>query len=398
MNILIVHNYYKLPGGEGIVVENEKNMLLENGHNVFLYTRDNKEIDKYSLIKKIFLPINYLFNLKTYFDIRRIIMANKIDIVHVHNTINIISKSVYYAANSLNIPIVQTVHNFRLICPNGLLYRNGKYCDDCINNNLLCAIKHKCYRNSIFETILSTINFKQFREAKIFKKINFICLSNINKDKLMQINRIYKNNIIDESKIFVKPNYTDDKNIFIESNKRNNNFICASRLEDSKGIQDLLTAWKEIKDFDLLIYGVGPDEEKYKEYIKNNSLKNVFLLGQIDRNSLIDKMSMAKAVIFPTHLFESFGLTVIEAYSVGTPAIVPDFGNAGELVIDGVTGYKYTKNNIEDMRKTINKINSKKELYKNALIEYQKRYTKQNNYKQLISIYNSCIERQTKDL
>ena len=117
--ILIVHNHYKIPGGEDIVVENEKNLLVEHGHKVMLYTRDNSEIGQFDLIRKLKLPFGAIFSMKTYLDVRRIIKQEKIEIVHVHNTLNLISPSVYYAAFSSGIPIVQTIHNFMLHCPAG---------------------------------------------------------------------------------------------------------------------------------------------------------------------------------------------------------------------------------------------------------------------------------------
>ena len=113
--VLIVHNYYQLPGGEDTVVANEKKMLENNGHTVILYTRENSELTKLGAIRKLLLPFDAVFNIKTYKDVRKLIKGQKIDMVHVHNTLSLISPSVYYAAHSMKVPIIQTVHDFRTL-------------------------------------------------------------------------------------------------------------------------------------------------------------------------------------------------------------------------------------------------------------------------------------------
>ena len=151
--ILVVHNYYKIPGGEDTVVQNEMKMLEDAGHYVMLYARHNSELEQMSKIGKLCLPLTTIFSVRTYRDIKKIIRENKIDVVHVHNTLNLISPAVYYAALRCKVPVIQTIHNFRLLCPAATCYRDGKICEDCIEKNLGCAVKHSCYRNSKIETL-----------------------------------------------------------------------------------------------------------------------------------------------------------------------------------------------------------------------------------------------------
>ena len=114
-NILIVHNYYQVPGGEDTVVANEKKMLEKHGHKVVLYSRNNVELKQMSKSQKIWLPITTVFNPRTYREIKKLIRQENIEIVHVHNTLNLISPAVYYAARSMKVPVIQTIHNFRLL-------------------------------------------------------------------------------------------------------------------------------------------------------------------------------------------------------------------------------------------------------------------------------------------
>ena len=161
--VLIVHNYYKLPGGEDMVVENEKCLLEEHGHFVDLYSRSNKEIDHFSVIQKLLFPFTILFSLRTYRDVKQLIRENDIDIVHVHNTLSLISPSVYYAAFACKKPVIQTVHNFRLLCPAATFLRDEKICEECINKGLKCAVRYGCYRGSKIQSFMSAAILKLHR-------------------------------------------------------------------------------------------------------------------------------------------------------------------------------------------------------------------------------------------
>ena len=126
--VLIVHNYYQIPGGEDTVVVNEKKLLEDHGHEVVLYTRHNAELKTFSKIQKLLLPFSTIFSRKTYREVKTLIKNEKIDIVHVHNTLNLVSPSVYYAAFHCKVPVVQTIHNFRLLCPGATFFRGGQIC------------------------------------------------------------------------------------------------------------------------------------------------------------------------------------------------------------------------------------------------------------------------------
>lgn len=206
--VLIVHNYYQIPGGEDMVVANEKRMLEEHGHKVILYSRNNSELKKMSKIQKLSLPITTVFNLRTYWEIRKIIREQDIDIVHVHNTLNLVSPSVYYAVLKCKVPVVQTVHNFRMLCPGATFYRDGHICEDCVEHGLMSAVKHGCYRGSKLQTLMCVISMKVHRMTGVYGKINYICLTEFNKRKLLQLNRPGKMKIVEPAKVFIKPNFT----------------------------------------------------------------------------------------------------------------------------------------------------------------------------------------------
>ena len=173
--VLMVHNFYQIGGGEHTVFENEKRLLKDNGHYLCEYTRDNAEISK-SKITKLFLPFTTVFSFKTYREVKRLIRKEKIDIVHCHNTFPLISPSVYYAAWKCKVPVVQTIHNFRFICPNGVFFRDNKTCEDCLNKGLSCSLKHSCYRNSKIQTLVLVNMLRFHRIIGTYKKLDYIFL------------------------------------------------------------------------------------------------------------------------------------------------------------------------------------------------------------------------------
>lgn len=129
--VLLVHDYYQVPGGEDVVVANEKHLLETHGHAAALYARRNEEISRMRTLEKIRSALGMFFSIRTYREVRRSIRENRISLVHVHNTLPLIGPAVYYAALREGVPVVQTVHNFRLLCPNALFYRDGHICEDC---------------------------------------------------------------------------------------------------------------------------------------------------------------------------------------------------------------------------------------------------------------------------
>lgn len=134
--VLLVHDYYQVPGGEDVVVANEKHLLETHGHAAALYARRNEEISRMGALEKIRSALGMFFSIRTYREVRRSIRENRISLVHVHNTLPLIGPAVYYAAFREGVPVVQTVHNFRLLCPNALFYRDGHICEDCTKKGL----------------------------------------------------------------------------------------------------------------------------------------------------------------------------------------------------------------------------------------------------------------------
>ena len=377
--ILIVHNYYQIPGGEDSVVANEKEMLEEHGHKVYLYTRNNSELKTMGIIRKLKLPFTTIFNFKTYRDVKKIIKEKQIDIVHVHNTLNLISPSVYYAAKAMKVPVVQTIHNFRLLCPGATFYRDGHICEDCVEHGLKCAVKHNCYRDSKIQTLACVISTKFHRMTGIYGKINYICLTEFNKEKLLQLKQIKK------ERVFVKPNFVESIGEFVPEEKRKDQFVFAGRLDKLKGIDFLFEAWKVMgkEASKLVVCGMGPMEEWCNIFIRENSV-NIEMRGFVSNDEMLEIIANSKGLILPTQWYEGFPMSIVEAFSVGTPVICPDFGNVGSIVEDKINGKKFV---VGDMSKLIEAVKSQDVTVKRVAEKYKEKYTEDINYDILRNIY-----------
>lgn len=386
--VLIIHNYYQIQGGEDTVVSNEKRLLEKHRHAVFFYMRENREIQEFSLFQKLCLPFTAIFSWRTYREVKALIKREHIDIVHVHNTLSLISPAVYYAAFLCRVPVVQTVHNFRLLCPAATFVKKNTLCEDCLKKGLYCSVKGRCYRGSYTQTLVSALTLKLHRTTGIFRKINYICLTEFNKRKLLQLNSRGRQSIIPK-RIFVKPNFVQEEGIR-PVQKRKNQFIYVGRLDTLKGIRVLLEAWKEIDDLELLLCGTGPEEGWVKQFLKEHGMNQVQLLGSIKHEQVLKLLAESQALIMPTQWYEGQPMVILESYSVGTPVIGSRLGNVKDMILEGVTGVTFAWDSSEELCETVRTF---PEFDSNVIQQYfQERYTAEKNYKMLIEIYRQIIE------
>ena len=377
-NILIVHNYYQIPGGEDTVVENEKTLLETHGHNVVLYTRRNSELSKMRKVSKLLLPITTIFNPRTYKDIKKLIVENQINVVHVHNTLNLISPSVYYAARAMKVPVVQTVHNFRLVCPGATFYRDGHICEDCLRHGLKCSITHSCYRGSKIQTLACALTLTIHRIMGIYKKINYICLTEFTKDKIKSV--------VDPERVYIKPNFVYDQK---GSNRAEDYYIFVGRVEEIKGLNVLVDAFRSMPNKKLKIVGRGDLSEYIAARLQKEDIHNIELLGFKPHDEVNALLKHAKALIMCSQWYETFGMVIAEAYSNGVPAIVGRIGNIKDLVDESVTGELFAYDDSKDLVAAVERFESKPqvEYSKNAYDFYCRNLTGEKNYATLRTIY-----------
>lgn len=379
MNILVVHNNYYYRGGEDTVVDAEVSLLRKKGHEVLIYSRDNKEIDKISNFR---LALDTLRSTRTIDDIAQIHKEFKPDIIHAHNIFPLISPSLYTAAKNLQIPLVQTLHNFRLLCPQAMLFRNGKACEACIGNLPWRASLYRCYRNSFFQSSFTALALTTHKIIDAWEQSvrQYIVLSQVARDKFIKGG-------IPVKQLSIKPNFIESSRVPSWSHREKGIFI--GRLSVEKGLDVLIKAVASLDKINIDVYGTGPLADLV------NTSSGLNSLGFYPQSALLDRLHQVSYLVIPSTGIESFGLVAIEAFSCGTPVIASRHGSLAEIIKHGKTGLlvkpgdhqalahaiTWAEHHPEDMKK----------MGQAAYAEYLERYTPETNYKILMEIYAETI-------
>jgi glycosyltransferase involved in cell wall biosynthesis len=409
-NVLVVHNHYRIAGGEDTVAAGEAQMLKDNGHRVVVYERSNDELDSLNAFRRLLLPLTSIFSVKTYREVSHLIEYYDIDVVHVHNTLTMVSPSVYYAAFHMGVPVVQTMHNFRLLCPGGSFYREdageyGMICEDCAIKGLQCSLKHRCYRGSLAQTLVSAAILKLHRLVGTYRRLNYICLTDFNRSKLMMLNDRGRK-VVDSGRVFIKPNMVRDLRQeldlgHMEGSRRDGAYyVYVGRLEALKGIELIINAFILMPDVRLKVLGDGPKMSWAQEVVREHGADNIELLGRLSGSEYAGVVNGARAIITASQCYETYGMAIGEAYSLGVPAIVGNMGNLADMVIEGVTGihYEYDAVDSPDGFGLVQAVRSLEGLGGdeldnmgiNARRFYEERLTPDRNYGVLKNIYDKC--------
>lgn len=350
--ILLIHTRYRLPGGEDAVFEAERAMLEQHGHTVTVYERSNGEAA--GLLQKLLLPLRAVFSFKAMREVRALIRDNRIELVHVHNTLLVTSPSVLLACRKEGVPVVQTLHNFRLFCPNGVLLRQGKVCEDCPHQSLFCAVRHACYRGSRAESLVCAAVYAFHRLLGTYKKVSLITPTEFDRDKLLEFNALRP--VFDPARLYVKPNpvsVTLPEGAPLPFAARKNQIVYAGRLEELKGLRTVLEAWRLLAgDPDaprLLLVGDGPLEG----WAREQALPNVEFAGRLPAKELHACMAESLAVVAASLCYESFALVPSEAHLVGTPVIASALGNVGASVTAGLDGLTFAPGDAADLARAV---------------------------------------------
>ena len=361
MKVLIVHNEYKLSGGEESSVRDEMSALIGLGHQVETYIVKNAEIQSgWDNVKAFFSSI---YNVKQQIIVESKLKKTRPDIVHVHNFFPLISPSVFYACANQGIPCVLSLHNYRILCPSTILFNNGQVYLEGVNRNYIQVIKDRVYRNSYLGTIATVLMIIVHRKLGTWSKIdNIIVFSNFQKNlmaKSIDGNfSILKHFIASSSIEEICPN--------------SDYFISVGRLSEEKGLVELLANWPENQK--LRILGSGSQEPQIRSIVKER--KNITLLGQQTREQVISQLQNAIALVFSPICHETFGLVTIESFSTGTPVIYNDIAPLDEIVTDGLHGYKFNLRDKSSIETAItNVILNNERVSKNCLKEFNQNYS-----------------------
>lgn len=385
MRILLVHNFYLQPGGEDRVFSTEGALLEKKGHQVSRYTVHNRDTANYG---KTELLRNTIWNPRVYRDIRGIIKKERPEVIHFHNTFPLISPSAYYAARKEHIPVIQTLHNYRLLCSSAILYREGRTCEECIGRKVPWpGVYYGCYKESMAFSAGVAAMLTLHRSLGTWDKMvtSYIAMTEFARNKFIEGG-------LPAGKITVKPHFLDSDP---GAGKGEGDYaIFVGRLSSEKGVETLLNAWRELGNtLKLKIVGDGPLAPRIKQVAQGNS--NIEWLGSKSTREVYALMRNATCLIFPSEWYETFGLVVIEALAHGTPVIASRIGGVSEIVEHAKTGLLFMPGDQHDLIRQIHWLRNNPQqvskMRQEARLRFLAKYSAECGYERLIATYEDAI-------
>ncbi len=377
--VLVVHNAYREAGGEDSVVADETALLVRKGHEVIEMRRDNRDVDG---LGRVDLAVQTLWSARTHRETLELLRRWRPAVVHVHNTLPLISPSLYWACAEAGVPVVQTLHNFRLACPQAMLLRDGRLCESCVGQTPWPALRHGCYRGSRAQTAVVVGMLTLHRRLGTYRdKISrYIALNEFSRQKFVQAG-------LPAQRIVVKPNFADVERDDAPGSRAG--FLFVGRLAPEKGVDVLAQAWSACRGLALRVAGAGPERASIE------AVAGVTMLGSIGQPDVRREMRGALALVLPSICYENFPRTLVEAFGAGLPVIASRLGAMAELVEPGVTGLLFEPGDASELGELLRWAAEHPVLMArmgtNARARFEALYTPDINYEFLIDIYRSAI-------
>jgi glycosyltransferase involved in cell wall biosynthesis len=387
MKILAVHNRYQQPGGEDQVFVDETALLEARDHRVLRYEVHNDQVEQ---VNRLTLAKDTVWNTPAYRELGALIRRERPDVVHFHNTLPLVSPAGYYAARAEGVPVIQTLHNYRLLCPVALFFRDGRVCEDCMGKAVPWpGVVHKCYRGSRAASGVIAAMLTVHRVLRTWTEMVdvYVALTEFARSKFIEGG-------LPAGKIVVKPNFVAPDPGRGQGGGGYALFV--GRLAPEKGTGTMLAAWERLGTrIPLKIVGDGPLRDRVAGAAARRS--NVEWLGHRPVEEVHALMGKADMLVFPSEWYETFGRVAVEAFAVGTPVIAANIGAVAELVEHGRTGLEFRPGDPEDLVTQVEwALSHPAELRRmrdEVRAEFEAKYTAERNYRALMEIYEAALER-----
>ncbi len=386
MKLLLVHNRYLLSGGEDLVFAEESALLRRAGHDVVEYTEDNRRIEG---MGRAAAAVRAVWSSGTRVRLLEFLRRHRPEVAHLHNTFPLVSPSAYWACRETGTPVVQTLHNYRLLCASALLYHDGHTCEDCLGTRLLWpGLLHGCYRSSRAETAAVTSMLLFHRLLGTWRKAVdlYVALSDFSRTRFIQGG-------IPADRIAVKPNF-----VHPDPGARDGDgdyALFVGRLSQEKGIRVLLDAWSETSGVPLVIVGDGPMRDRVEGFACQGD-GAVRYRGALPRPRVFEAMKRARFLVFPSTCYENFPMAIIEAFACGLPVLAAGIGAAPEIVEHGRTGALFRAGDPASLAQAARELWAKpgqaRAMGGEARAEYLAKYTARENYARLMDLYARARE------
>lgn len=393
MKVLLVHNFYQSssPSGEDAVFRNEVDLLRKKGVEVVTYEKYNDDLLKGP--GRLNAGVRTIWSAEAYRELRDIVRKENPDVAHFHNIWYLISPSAYYACKDSGIPVVQTLHNFRMFCANGLFMREGRVCEECLGRLPWRSIAYGCYRDSRLYSIPVAMaeTFHKLRTTWTDKVDAYIALTEFGKQKFVECG-------LPGEKVFVKPNFP--ANPPAPGNAEGKYAVFLGRLSKEKGVDILIEAFKILhtdssEAFSLKIIGDGPLRMQVKEKIDVEKIRKVELTGQKGFEECMGILGHAGFLVMPALCYENFPMSIAEAFACGKPVIASNLGAMASIIKDRETGLLFEPGNAEElsskMKWMIENKDACTEMGRKARAEFESQYTSDKNFEMLMAIYQKVI-------
>lgn len=382
MKILLAHNRYRHRGGEDTVYEQERDLLVANGHDVVEYLKDNRELQDSSRLR---MAADAVWSGAAFREVNDLLGRTRPDVLHVHNTLPQISPAIYHAASKQGVPVVQTLHNYRLLCANGLLMRDSVVCEACVGKAIgWPAVRYACYRQSRAATLAVVGSTVLHRSIGTFRRhvARYIAMCEFSRAKLLQAG-------VPHDRIVLKPNFALDNHGAHDLRAPRSGALFVGRLSVEKGIGVLIDAWKD-SPVDLELIGGGA----LSEALRAAASPAVHIRGFVSDPELAHAMRKAQFLVLPSLVYEGFPMVIAEAFAAGLPIVASRLGAMAELVTEGVTGLHFNPGDAADLAAKVRWAAANPEVLHqmsaNARETYERYYTPQANYVRLMEIYDEA--------
>ena len=391
LRILQIHNKYRPGwGGEDTVADLEADLLRRHGHEVERLSAWTGELQGAGPLRLFAAGLGAVWSLRGYLGVKRAIAAVSPDLVHVHNDFPLLSPSIFWACHRAGVPVVHTMHNYRFACANAVLLRNDRPCEDCVGRFPWPALQYRCYGSSLSRTAAVAARNVLHRWLGTYKnKVQaHIALTSFSKDLLVRAG-------LPQERIFVKPNFQSVPELLLQP--RQPRFVFAGWMTRAKGLHLLLQAWHKIRpaSHELLIIGDGSERAGLEQSCATGV--RVVWSGPQPRRRVLELVAASRYVVVPSLGYENFPMSVLEALSAGTPVIAPDHGAFPRILSNEREGLFFSAGDATSLENALRAALAAPESVWaqwsiNARNKFFREYTEQENYVQLMAIYEKAIE------